>query len=34
MNMPVDTLADPIAAHAKEMLAHLGEEVPSMIKER
>ena len=26
MNMPVDTLADPIAAHAKEMLAHLGED--------
>jgi len=26
MNMPVDTLADPIAAHAKEMLAHLVED--------
>ena len=26
MNMPVDTFADPIAAHAKEMLAHLGED--------
>ena len=26
MNMLVDTLADPIAAHAKEMLAHLGED--------
>ena len=26
MNMQVDTLADPIAAHAKEMLAHLGED--------
>jgi GTP cyclohydrolase I len=26
MNMPVDALADPIAAHAKEMLEHLGED--------
>jgi len=26
MNMPVDTLADPIAAYAKEMLEHLGED--------
>ena len=26
MKMPVDTFADPIAAHAKEMLAHLGED--------
>jgi GTP cyclohydrolase IA len=26
MNMPVDTLADPIAAHAKAMLTHLGED--------
>ena len=27
MNMPVDTLADPIADHAQAMLVHLGEEV-------
>ena len=26
MNMPVDTLADPIAAHAQAMIAHLGED--------
>ena len=27
MNMPVETLVDPIAEHAQAMLAHLGEEV-------
>ena len=27
MNMPVETLADPIAQHAQAMLAHLGEEI-------
>ena len=27
MNMPVETLADPIAEHAQAMLAHLGEEI-------
>lgn len=27
MNMPVDTLSDPIAAHAQAMLANLGEDV-------
>ena len=27
MNMPVETLADPIADHAQAMLVHLGEEV-------
>ena len=27
MNMPVETLADPIAEHAKALLAHLGEDV-------
>jgi GTP cyclohydrolase I len=26
MNMPVETLADPIAEHAQAMLAHLGED--------
>jgi GTP cyclohydrolase I len=26
MNMPVDTLTDPIAAHAQAMIAHLGED--------
>jgi len=26
MNMPVETLADPIAAHAHAILAHLGED--------
>ena len=26
MNMPVETLADPIAEHARAMLAHLGED--------
>ena len=26
MNMPVETLVDPIAEHAQAMLAHLGEE--------
>ena len=26
MNMPVDTLADPIAAHAHAILAHIGED--------
>jgi len=26
MNMPVDTLADPIAGHAHAILAHLGED--------
>jgi len=26
MNMPVDALADPIAAHAQAMIAHLGED--------
>ena len=27
MNMPVETLADPIAEHAQSMLVHLGEEI-------
>jgi len=27
MNMPVETLIDPIAEHAQAMLAHLGEEI-------
>ena len=27
MNMPVETLADPIAGHAQAMLVHLGEEI-------
>ena len=27
MNMPVETLTDPIAEHAQAMLAHLGEEI-------
>ena len=27
MNMPVETLADPIAEHAQAMLVHLGEEI-------
>ena len=27
MNMPVETLADPIAEHVQAMLVHLGEEV-------
>ena len=26
MNMPVDTLADPIAGHAHAILAHIGED--------
>jgi GTP cyclohydrolase IA len=26
MNMPVETLTDPIAAHAQAMIAHLGED--------
>jgi GTP cyclohydrolase I len=26
MNMPVETLADPLAAHARAMLEHLGED--------
>ena len=26
MNMPVETLADPIAEHARAMIAHLGED--------
>lgn len=26
MNMPVETLTDPIAAHAKAMITHLGED--------
>ena len=26
MNMPVDTLTDPIAAHAQAILAHIGED--------
>ena len=26
MNMPIETLADPIAEHARAMLAHLGED--------
>jgi hypothetical protein len=26
MNMPLDTLTDPIAAHAQAMIAHLGED--------
>jgi len=25
MNLPVETLADPLVAHARAMLAHLGE---------
>ena len=27
MNMPVETLTDPIAEHARAMLAHLGEDI-------
>lgn len=27
MNMPVETLADPLAAHARAMLEHLGEDL-------
>jgi GTP cyclohydrolase IA len=27
MNMPVETLVDPLASHAQAMLAHLGEDV-------
>ena len=27
MNMPVETLSDPIAEHAQAMLVHLGEEI-------
>ena len=26
MNMPVETLADPLAEHARSMIAHLGED--------
>lgn len=26
MNMPVETLSDPIAAHARDLIAHLGED--------
>ena len=26
MNMPVETLADPLAAHVRAMLEHLGED--------
>lgn len=26
MNMPVETLSDPLAAHARDLIAHLGED--------